>query len=191
MTRLKVAAGIRDPAGFADRQDAVDALRVAIGSRNTAAVVAMVASDVVLHSPVSPTPFRGRDVFAKTFEGLMAGSEKWADDWHVERVLIDGDLCQITFGGRLRGQTVSLISTARFDEQHVITEIRTYGRPMTAIAAIPFSVLPPIAGLRSRTRAVAAALLTWPLARPMQLLVSVGMWIGKPWPHQNAPEARR
>lgn len=158
------------------------AIRTAIESRDPAALVAMSAPDIVFGSPATPTPVRGREAFAKAYEGLIKGSEKWADEWRVEHVVSDGELCHVAFGGRVLGQTLDLVAEMRFDEQNAIVEIRTYGRPMAAVAALALCALPRVARIRSRTRSIAAWLLLRPLPRTLQLGVSLGMWIAKPWP---------
>lgn len=177
----------RQPARLAHRDDAVAALATAIASRDTAALVAMVAPDLVFGSPATPTPFRGRDVFAKAYEGLIAGSEKWADEWHVEHVVRDGDLCHLAYRSRVRGQALNMVVDVRFNEHNTITEVRAYGRPMAAVAALALCALPRVARLRSRTRSAATWLLLRPLPRTLQLGVALGIWIAKPWPRDNAP----
>jgi len=123
------------------------------------------ASDVVLHSPLLTTPFRGREVARELYGVLfdLFGQVTIVDRWR------SGDTEVVVWRGELRHQTVEGVDMLRYRPEGTIGEIRVMMRPLTAIGLFAAAVGPAFARRRGR----AAAALTWFLSQPLGPLFRV------------------
>jgi hypothetical protein len=157
-----------------------DPIRASIENRDHAAMVELLAPDIVLNSPATSTPIRGRAVVSEVLSGLLKQSEKWADEWGVRRVFREGDTYLIAFGGRVGGHHLEMVNLMKLDKDNKILEMRVYGRPMASVAVFPALVFPQVAQLRSRNRSRVVRVMGRPLPRMLELGARLAIWIGLP-----------
>lgn len=105
-------------------------LRAAFEARDHDAVVAALAPDVVLHSPIIEVPFTGigevSDLFAVVLEEL----------WPLAYVNeIAGDPHMLHWTGEIKGQAIEAIDLLRFDDRGRVNEITVFFRPLAAVAS--------------------------------------------------------
>jgi hypothetical protein len=126
--------------------------RAAIEARDLDAVIAALAPDVVLQSPIFEVPFTGteeaRDLFAVLLEQV------WPFTYLNE---IPGDPHVLHFTAEIKGTELEGIDLLRFDEQGKIREITVLFRPFPGIAAFLSSTGPKLG--RRRVGGGRAALL--------------------------------
>jgi hypothetical protein len=115
--------------------------------------------EVVLHSPVVRTPFRGRSaarelygILFETFGNVEITDELAGADTHV-----------FFWRANVAGRVIEGADLLRQGEQAKITEIRVLIRPLVSIAVFAAAVGPPLAARRSPTRGALVRLLTLPL----------------------------
>ena len=101
------------------------------GGFNAPALRAMLADDVVFHSPVVHTPQLGPD---KTFMYLAAAAQVLGNaEFAYVRELIDGDNALLEFTTTLDGITINGIDLIRFDEAGQIVDFKVMVRPLKAV----------------------------------------------------------
>ena len=93
-------------------RDLTAPLRAAMLARDPAALVATFAPDVVLRSPVTAHPFRGRDEVGELMTELLGALE----DLEYTAVADGGDVQVLAFRMRLGGRDVELVDLVRHDE---------------------------------------------------------------------------
>jgi hypothetical protein len=123
------------------------------------------APDVVLHSPLLSTPFRGRDV-ARDLYGVLF--ERFGEFTITERSR-SGDTEIVLWRGELRRRTVGGMDVIRYRPDGLIAEIRVLMRPLTSIGVFAGVVGPAFARRRSRV----AGVITWLLSQPLGPLFRV------------------
>ncbi|HEX6388228.1 MAG TPA: nuclear transport factor 2 family protein [Solirubrobacteraceae bacterium] len=141
---------------------ATTAFRAAAEHGDAAAVAALLAPDVVFHSPLTArVRFEGRDEVAALHADIFAVLEGLETSEPLEL----GDTRSFSFRARVRGVELHAIVLARFNDQGQIAELTIFGRPLPALATL-FTLLPPRVSARRRGRLTGAmvALLTRPLA---------------------------
>ena len=116
------------------------------------------APDVVLHSPLLSTPFRGREVARDLYSVLF----DLFDEFTITDRCPRGDMEIICWRGELRRRIVEGIDVIRYRPDGTIGEIRVTMRPLTAISVFTAVVGPAFARRRSR----AAGAITWLLTQP-------------------------
>ena len=133
--------------------------RTAWRTRELDTWIEALAPEVVLHSPVVRTPFRGRaaarELFGVLFEtigeleilGEFTAADRAAFFWRAE------------IGGR-RIEGTDLL---RYDADGKIAEITVLIRPLVDIAVFAAATGPPLAARRSAARGALTRLLTLPL----------------------------
>jgi SnoaL-like domain len=142
--------------------DAIDALRAAGEVGDAEAVGALLADDVVFHSPLTDRlTFRGRDevvalhrdIFA-VLEGISTGEP-----------LRYGDTQAFSFRAKVRGVDLEAMNLVRCDGQGKIAELTVFIRPLPSLATL-FATLPPRVSARRRGPLIGAlvACLATPLA---------------------------
>src|SRR4051812_35471219 len=145
-------------------------VRAAMLARDADALVATFAPDVVLLSPVTARPFRGREEVGELMTELLAALE----DLEYTAVAVDGDTYLVAFRVRLGGREVQLVDLMRFDDEGRLREIVVHARPMAGAALFAGVVGPRIARRRARWRGVAAQAAR-PLPRALRALDAAGM----------------
>lgn len=141
---------------------AITALRAAAERGDADAVAALLAPDVVFHSPLTArVRFEGKDEVAALHRDIFAVLE----DLHTTEPLSLGDTRSFIFRARVGGVELEAVVLARFNEQGQIVELTIFGRPLPGLAAL-FAALPPRVSARRRGRPTGAlvALVARPLA---------------------------
>lgn len=133
--------------------------RAAWETRDLDVWVAALAPDVVLHSPVMTTPFRGRDAAAELYGILF---EKFG---HVELTheLSAGDTHAFFWRADLGGRRIEGTDLLRTNQAGEIGEVTVMIRPLVDIGLFAGEVGPSLARRRGRVQAVVLTLLTAPL----------------------------
>ncbi len=147
-----------------------DPVREAMLARDPEAVKATFAPDVVLRSPVTARPFRGREEVGELMAALLAVLE----DLEYTAIASDGDVDLVAFRMRFGGRDVELVDLVRYDEEGRIREIVVHGRTLAAVAEIMAAAGPVLARRRARWRGVAAQA-TRPLPALLRGLDAAGM----------------
>src|SRR3954452_6770615 len=145
-------------------------VRAAMLARDSAALVATFAPDVVLRSPVTARPFRGREEVGELMTELIGALE----DLEYTAVADGGDVQVLAFRMRLGGRDVELVDLLRYDDEGLLREVVVHARPLAGAALFISVVGPRVGRRRSRWRG-AAALAARPLPRLLRALDAAGM----------------
>jgi hypothetical protein len=143
--------------------------RTAWRTRDLDAWIEALAPEIVLHSPVVRTPFRGRsaaaELFGVLFErfgemeiiGELAGTDSRAFFWRAD------------VGGRF----IEGADLLCYDEHGKIAEISVLIRPLADIAVFASAIGPPLAARQNPIRGALVRLLTLPLKTILTLADTV------------------
>jgi hypothetical protein len=124
------------------------------------------AADVVLHSPVFTSPFRGHDEAIELF-GVLFDSLGAID---ITDELAAGDSHVFFWRSEVGGRELEGVDLLRSNPQGKIAEITVMIRPLVGIAAFAGAVGPPLAGKRGAGRAALLRVLTPPLKAMLALV---------------------
>jgi hypothetical protein len=117
------------------------AFRAAVEARDHEGMVACLAPDAVLNSPVSFKPFEGREAVARLFEILL---ETFEDFRYVDE--FDGEgKAALMFEARVGDRQLQGLDWFRFDSDGQIAELTVMIRPLTAVIALAEAVGPKLA----------------------------------------------
>jgi hypothetical protein len=95
---------------------------------------ALLAEDVVFHSPVVHTPQAGKAV---VMAYLLAAAEVLGNDsFHYVRELVDGNEVMLEFVTEMDGITVNGVDIIRFDAEGQIRDFKVMVRPLKAINTV-------------------------------------------------------
>ncbi len=133
--------------------------RAAWRTRDLDAWIDALSAEVVLHSPVVRTPFRGRSA-ARELYGVLFET---LGEMEITSEFATADAHAFFWRADVAGRFIDGADLLRYDEQAKITEIRVLIRPLVNIAVFAAAVGPPLAGRRSPTRGALVRLLTLPL----------------------------
>lgn len=97
------------------------------------AVPALLAPDIVFHSPVTFHPFVGRDTVAQL---LSLVAQTFEDFRYTDELVTDGAHALI-FKAGIAGKDLEGIDLLRFDEQGLIADFTVMLRPLSGL--IPFA----------------------------------------------------
>jgi hypothetical protein len=125
----------------------------AIEDGDHGALVETLASEVVLHSAVTFSPFEGRDTVADVYAAVIESFE----ELEVVDEFSSGDTYVFFWRGRIEGRRVEGADRLRLDSEGKVREISVLGRPLAGLAGFLTSIGPRFA-LRRRGRATAAVL---------------------------------
>jgi ketosteroid isomerase-like protein len=108
--------------------------RAAIETRNVEAAVALLADDVVFHSPIAFKPYTGRSAAA----AVLAAVSRVLDDFAYERELTseDGRDHAFIFRARVDGKEIQGCDFLRHDRDGRVVELTVMARPLTAALAL-------------------------------------------------------
>ena len=148
----------------ADRSATVTRYREAVERLDVEGLLATLAQDADLHSPISDRALlRGRaairDVLVPVYENL--------EDARVldEVASADGRLHVLYLQTHLRGgQPLEESVWLHLDEQGLVDELTLFIRPLSALTALMASIGPPLAARHGRLRALIVTAVTRPLA---------------------------
>jgi hypothetical protein len=115
--------------------------REAIERRDLDGMVATLADDVVLHSPVSFKPFEGREAVAQLFEILLRTFEdfRYTDD------LAGAEVHAMIFRARIGDREVEGLDLIRPGPDGRIADFTVMVRPLTGVVALAEAVGPQLA----------------------------------------------
>jgi ketosteroid isomerase-like protein len=107
--------------------------RSAVENGDRDAMVAALAPDVVLNSPVKHRPFEGREAVAALFGALVETFE----DFHYTDEFDDADGCKaLVFRARVGDRELEGIDILRFDDEGRIANLTVMVRPLTGAIAL-------------------------------------------------------
>ena len=120
---------------------AANDFRDAIERDDLDGMVATLADDVVLHSPVSFKPFEGREAVAQLFEILLRTFEdfRYTDKLHGEEVHA------LIFRARIGDREVEGVDLIRPGPDGRIVDFTVMVRPLTGVVALAEAVGPQLA----------------------------------------------
>jgi hypothetical protein len=118
--------------------------RAAFEARDLDGIIAALAPDVVLRSPIFDVPFEGQDDLRDLFGALL--EVIWPLTYLDE---IPGDPHVLHFTAELKGTTVEGVDLLRFDDEGRVKEITVFFRPLAAVAAFMSATGPALARRRS------------------------------------------
>jgi SnoaL-like domain len=134
--------------------------RTAWRTRELDAWIEALSHEVVLHSPVVRTPFRGRSAATELFGVLF----EVFGEVEITRELADNtDAHAFFWRANVAGRVIEGADLLRYDARGKIAEIRVLIRPLVDIATFAAAIGPPLAARRSPARGALVRLLTLPL----------------------------
>ena len=142
------------------------ALRDAVLASDHAAIVRLLAEDVVLRSPTVKFPFEGRDEVADVYRAVLDGFQ---DFEFVELASGDGGLQIMRFRAKVLGRSGETISLLHVNGDGLIGEVVIYVRPLATAAAVGAVMGPPLARRNGRLYQLAALALSRWLPRFIEL----------------------
>lgn len=144
-----------DPAVLARQR-----LRAAMEARDHAAVISLLAPDVVVWSPIiGMSRFQGREAVSDLYAAIIEG---FADYRYVAEMEGDGRQL-LMFEGTLRGKRLQGVDALTVDAEGRIAEMTVMIRPLAGLIAFLVEIGPLIAERRSRARAFVMRLIGPPL----------------------------
>jgi ketosteroid isomerase-like protein len=149
----------------------------AISARDHAALVDTLASDVVLHSAVTATPFEGRETVGELYASVIDSF----DYVEVTDEFTTGDTHVFFWRGRIDGRFVEGADRLRGDGARKVHEITVVGRPLSGLSTFLSGIGARFA--RRRRGALVAAILrltALPLGRMFMLLDPITRWLVRP-----------
>ncbi|GLY03922.1 MULTISPECIES: nuclear transport factor 2 family protein [Actinoplanes] len=108
------------------------AFREAVEARDSAAVEALLADDVVFISPVAFTPYRGRPITAAILRGVLRVFE---DFRYTREITGDRDHVLI-FEATVNGKAITGCDILRLNDDGLIGEFMVMVRPLSAAQAL-------------------------------------------------------
>ena len=147
-------------------RDTLAAITAATEARDTDALVALYADDVVFHSPVTPLPFRGREEAGALLAVVVAAFEEWVPTFAIAQ----DDQAVLGVAARIGGRSVELTEHFTIGADGRVTEARLCGRPLAGVAAIAAQAAPALAARHGRLRRAA----TGALIRPLPPVLATG-----------------
>ena len=128
-------------------------MRAAMEAHDHAALVSLLAPDVVLHSPIISTAFEGREAVSDLYAAII---ERFRDYRYTRELEGDGEQL-LEMEGTLRGRRLQGMIALRVDDEGLIDDITILIRPLAGVIAFLVELGPPIArrrgpaGTRSRS----------------------------------------
>ena len=122
----------------------MEQLRRALETKDTVAVEALLAEDVVFRSPALFKPYAGR---AATMVFLRAAMETFEDFRYVRTFTEDdGRGHVLMFTATVGGRALEGADFVSLDEAGLVSEFRVMIRPMTGLVALAEAMAPCVAG---------------------------------------------
>lgn len=119
-----------------------EAFRKAVESRDLEGMVAVLADDVVLHSPVTFKPFEGKEAVRRLFAVLLRTFE---DFRYTDELAGDGSHA-LLFSARVGERAVEGLDLLRFGPDGLVEDFTVMVRPLSASIALAEAVGPQLAG---------------------------------------------
>jgi hypothetical protein len=125
-----------------------EAFRRAVEARRIDEIMAAFAEDAVLHSPVTFTPFEGREAIA-TLLGILV--EIFDEFRYTDQLEASDGTLGLVFRARTGQRDVEGIDLLRFNPDGLIRELTVMVRPRSALEALLAAVGPKLAARASAT----------------------------------------
>jgi len=106
--------------------------RTAVETRDTEAIEALLADEVVFTSPVAFQPYPGKAITAAILRGVVRVFE----DFHYVREITDGPDHAFIFEAKVDGKTINGCDFLHFDDEGRIDEFMVMVRPLSAAQAL-------------------------------------------------------
>jgi hypothetical protein len=119
------------------------AFRAAVEARDHEGIVAALASDVLIYSPVAHRPFDGREAAAGLFTALLDTFE----DFAYTDEIADGGTVALLFSARVGDKRLQGLDWLRLDDDGLVKELTVMIRPLSGIAALGEAMAPKVEGL--------------------------------------------
>jgi len=113
-----------------------EAFRAAVEAQDRDAMVAALAPDVVLHSPITFRPFEGREAVSTLFGVLLRTFE----DFHYTDELGGDGVAGLIFEARVGDRLVQGLDLLRFGADGLIADFTVMVRPLSAAMALAEAV---------------------------------------------------
>ncbi|MCG8924967.1 nuclear transport factor 2 family protein [Lentzea sp. DG1S-22] len=110
----------------------MDAFRTAVEARDTDAMAACLADDVVFTSPVAFKPYPGKPITAAILRGVMRVFE----NFRYERVITDGPNHALVFRTEVGGKEVQGCDFLHLNADGLIDEFTVMVRPLSGAQAL-------------------------------------------------------
>ena len=120
---------------------AASEFRAAIERRDLDGMVATLADDVVLHSPVSFKPFEGKEAVGRLFEILLRTFE----DFRYTDELAGEEVHALIFRARVGDSDIEGLDLIRPGPDGRIIDVTVMVRPLTGVVALAEAVGPQLA----------------------------------------------
>ena len=117
--------------------------RAAVEAEDQAAMTAVLAEDVVFHSPVAFTPFVGRE----SVMGVLGAVLDTFSDFSYSDELDAGDTAALIFNARVGDKKVQGLDLLRLNEAGQVAELTVMLRPLSALIAMGEAMAPKVDGL--------------------------------------------
>ena len=147
-----------------------------IANNDLGGLVETLAPDVVLHSAVTASPFRGKDTVTDLYAAVLESFEevRVVDEFRT------GDTVAFFWEGRIDGRFVAGADRARLNAEGQVTEITVVDRPLAGLTSFLTGIGYRFA-LRRRGRLVATVLRVTarPLGPLFSLLDPVSRWLAR------------
>jgi hypothetical protein len=140
-------------------------LRAAWQTRDSGPWAQALAPDVVLHSPVIRSPFRGRRAVVELYEVLF----DTLTDVEISDELLDGRTQAFFWSARVGRRRIEGADWLRHDAQGQIREITVLIRPLADIAIFAAAAGPLLAAKRGAGRSLVLRVLSLPLRAMLEL----------------------
>ncbi len=157
---------------------------VAIATRDHGALLQTLAPEVVLHSAVTATPFRGHETVGQLYQSVIDSFE------HVDVIddFMSGDTYAFFWRGQIEGRFVEGADRLRLDGDGRVREITVVARPLSGLSTFLTGIGARFAR-RRRGRVVAALLRAsaLPLPPAFSLLDPATGWLVRPTRTRQRP----
>ena len=120
--------------------------RRAVESGDHAGMVAALAADAVLHSPVTFKPFEGRDAISQLFAALL---ETFQDFRYTDELTAPDGTEALVFRTRVGDREVEGVDLLRYGDDGLINDFTVMVRPLSAAIALAEAIGPRLAAAQA------------------------------------------
>jgi hypothetical protein len=110
----------------------LDRWRRIVFDRDAQDLQAMLAADVVFHSPYLEQPYAGRQATAL----ILTAVSEVLQDFTYHREIIEGNNWALEFSARMGDQSLKGIDLIRLDDDGLIVEFEVFVRPYNGLRAL-------------------------------------------------------
>ena len=113
--------------------NAADRFRAGVEARDHAAMVATLADDVVLHSPVTFRAFEGRDATAYVLAGVM---RVFTNFRYTDQLAAGDGVHALVFRADVGEREVEGIDLLRINDEDLVDDFTVFVRPLSGLNAL-------------------------------------------------------